>query len=154
MTDCFDYYGPHNEWRCMEAIENYEKNELNFYVKYGEIGSIGGAEKAYFKQKHRLIWERRHPEIMAERQRQVEQHRQEVEAGNFNVHFWKYGQHSQDKGKMPNLYGKLEIPTKYHPERNETDDRSSPLKSTDQVREAHPERKSFLSRFLQYEVGR
>lgn len=41
---------------------------MNFFIKYGELGSEADVRDAYMKQKHRMIWERRHPEIMAERE--------------------------------------------------------------------------------------
>lgn len=44
-----------------------EENELNFFIKYGELGQEGDVRDAYMKQKHRMIWERRHPEIMKAR---------------------------------------------------------------------------------------
>lgn len=31
--DCFDYYGPNQMWKCAEAIETFEENELNFFIK-------------------------------------------------------------------------------------------------------------------------
>lgn len=40
-----------------------EENELNFFIKYGELGSEADVRDAYMKQKHRMIWERRNPEV-------------------------------------------------------------------------------------------
>ncbi|PIO67870.1 hypothetical protein TELCIR_10367 [Teladorsagia circumcincta] len=58
-----------------KVIEDLEENELNFFIKYGELGSEADVRDAYMKQKHRLIWERRHPEIMEERQRAIREHK-------------------------------------------------------------------------------
>lgn len=40
-----------------------EENELNFFIKYGELGSEADVRDAYMKQKHRMIWEKRNPEV-------------------------------------------------------------------------------------------
>merc|ERR1712107_962300 len=39
----------------------YEKAAENYYIKYGEVSRYyGRAEDALAKQKHRIMWERRH----------------------------------------------------------------------------------------------
>ena len=43
------------------------------------------------KQKHRLIWERRHPEILAERQRAYDEYLEKKKAGDYDYSFWKRG---------------------------------------------------------------
>lgn len=59
--ECELYYGsdayPNN---CGQAKEDYTVNETNWYIKYGELGAPGTVKDAYMKQKHRMIWERRH----------------------------------------------------------------------------------------------
>ncbi|CAD7079185.1 unnamed protein product [Hermetia illucens] len=40
--------------------EIYEKAATNWFIKYGDLGGYGDAKTCYMKQKHRLIWERRH----------------------------------------------------------------------------------------------
>ena len=37
----------------MKASENY-------FIKYGEMGYYARVENAFMKQKHRVMWERRH----------------------------------------------------------------------------------------------
>lgn len=35
----------------------------NLYIKYGDMPHYAEAEMAFSKQKHRMIWERRHGEV-------------------------------------------------------------------------------------------
>lgn len=40
------------------------KQKLFFYfLADGDLGYYGDAEAAYFKQKHRMVWERRHGKV-------------------------------------------------------------------------------------------
>lgn len=82
---------------CAKLIEDYEEAELNWFIKYGELGWGADAADCYMKQKHRMIWERRHPEIMAERQRLYEEHKRQLEGGHFDWGFWKKGMPFLDK---------------------------------------------------------
>uniref|UniRef100_A0AC35U416 NADH dehydrogenase [ubiquinone] 1 beta subcomplex subunit 10 n=1 Tax=Rhabditophanes sp. KR3021 TaxID=114890 RepID=A0AC35U416_9BILA len=82
---------------CGPVIEDMEEAELNFFIKYGELGSEADVRDVYMKQKHRLIWERRHPEIMAERDRQYLEHKENLKNGQFDYSFWKKGMFFQDK---------------------------------------------------------
>ena len=36
---------------------------MNFYIKYGDMFHKHGARDVLMKQKHRLMWERRHGEV-------------------------------------------------------------------------------------------
>ncbi|CAJ0575433.1 unnamed protein product, partial [Mesorhabditis spiculigera] len=74
-----------------------EENELNFFVKYGELGSEADVRDVYMKQKHRLVWERRHPEIMDARKQALEDHKARLASGEFDYSFWKKGMFYQDK---------------------------------------------------------
>ncbi|XP_046402209.1 NADH dehydrogenase [ubiquinone] 1 beta subcomplex subunit 10 [Ischnura elegans] len=60
FEDCTLYEGPNAPAKCKEILEQYEKAAENWFIKYGDLGGYGGAREAYMKQKHRLIWERRH----------------------------------------------------------------------------------------------
>jgi hypothetical protein len=40
------------------------------------------------KQKHRLIWERRHPEVLEERKRLTKEHKNAMKEGRFELEFW------------------------------------------------------------------
>lgn len=63
---CIQYNTPYI-MPCGPVVEDYEEAELNWFIKYGELGSETDAIDVLMKQKHRMIWERRHPEIMEER---------------------------------------------------------------------------------------
>ncbi|KAJ1363288.1 hypothetical protein KIN20_023123 [Parelaphostrongylus tenuis] len=80
-----------------QVIEDLEENELNFFIKYGELGSEADVRDAYMKQKHRLIWERRHPEIMEARKKALEEHKEKLAQGEFDYSFWKKGMFWHDK---------------------------------------------------------
>jgi len=59
--DCEIYYGPDAyPNHCAQAKEDFISNETNWFVKYGDLGASANAKSAYMKQKHRMIWERRH----------------------------------------------------------------------------------------------
>ena len=46
---------------CKPLYDAYEKAAENYYIKYGEVSRYyGRAEDALAKQKHRIMWERRH----------------------------------------------------------------------------------------------
>lgn len=58
--ECITFYGPDSDERCKKVAEEYEEAAGNWFMKYGDIGVAGTVKDAYMKQKHRLIWERRH----------------------------------------------------------------------------------------------
>ncbi|XP_071438554.1 NADH dehydrogenase [ubiquinone] 1 beta subcomplex subunit 10 [Hetaerina americana] len=60
FEDCTLYEKPNSLEKCKGLLEQYEKAAENWFIKYGDLGGYGGAREAYMKQKHRLIWERRH----------------------------------------------------------------------------------------------
>ncbi|KHN76737.1 NADH dehydrogenase [ubiquinone] 1 beta subcomplex subunit 10 [Toxocara canis] len=93
---CVNFNTP-NYSPCAQVIEDLEESELNFFIKYGELGSEADVRDAYMKQKHRMIWERRHPEIMAEREAALKEHKAKLAAGEFDYSFWKKGMFYQDK---------------------------------------------------------
>jgi hypothetical protein len=39
---------------------DFQRAAANFFIKYGELHFQSRAEDVLMKQKHRLIWERRH----------------------------------------------------------------------------------------------
>eukprot|EP00088_Acartia_fossae_P026171 TRINITY_DN2697_c0_g1_i1.p1 TRINITY_DN2697_c0_g1~~TRINITY_DN2697_c0_g1_i1.p1 ORF type:complete len:193 (-),score=25.48 TRINITY_DN2697_c0_g1_i1:171-749(-) len=51
---------PGSTHQCRAVLEAFEKANENFFIKYGELGKFPTAEQCYLKQKHRLMWERRH----------------------------------------------------------------------------------------------
>ncbi|VDN00771.1 unnamed protein product [Thelazia callipaeda] len=102
LSRCMDYYAP-NFVPCAKLIDDAEESELNFFIKYGELGQEGDVRDAYMKQKHRMIWERRHPEIM--KARAEAEHKKRVANGEYDYSFWKKGAWHSDKSRMemPNV---------------------------------------------------
>lgn len=60
QEDCVMYEGPNHKEKCAPLREAYEKAAENWFIKYGDLGVYGNVKDAYMKQKHRMIWERRH----------------------------------------------------------------------------------------------
>ncbi|XP_068200259.1 NADH dehydrogenase [ubiquinone] 1 beta subcomplex subunit 10-like [Palaemon carinicauda] len=60
QEDCAFYEAPNHKEKCAPLREAYEKAAENWFIKYGDLGAYGNVKDAYMKQKHRLIWERRH----------------------------------------------------------------------------------------------
>jgi len=50
---------------CNQIREQYDLAAKNWYIKYGDMGVHHKAEDALMKQKHRMIWERRHGTVGA-----------------------------------------------------------------------------------------
>lgn len=51
-----------------------------------------------------MIWERRHPEIMAERERKYQEYLEKKKNGHFDMSFWKKGLIWQDKKNFGEPY--------------------------------------------------
>lgn len=90
MDRCIEY-NYEDRSRCVEAIDEYEENDLNYYIKYGEMSVGDSAIQVYMKQKHRMIWERRHPKIMELRAKALEKHREDVKNGIYDEWFYRRG---------------------------------------------------------------
>jgi len=67
LTDCVMYHrssldrdDPANA--CEEIKKTFEKAQSNFYIKYGDMPYYATSKDVLMKQKHRLVWERRHGE--------------------------------------------------------------------------------------------
>ena len=58
--ECEWYYQGDKPKYCTTAKDDYEQAETNWFSKYGDLGAGGTVLDAYMKQKHRMIWERRH----------------------------------------------------------------------------------------------
>merc|ERR1712080_585409 len=53
-----------SEHVCKPLFDTYNNAAKNYFIKYGELGVLNcAAERALMKQKHRLMWERRHGEV-------------------------------------------------------------------------------------------
>ncbi|KAK3796468.1 hypothetical protein RRG08_009245 [Elysia crispata] len=63
MIECITWEGPDSNYKCRKLQEDYETTATNWFIKYGDIRTHKGSIEAYMKQKHRLIWERQHPDI-------------------------------------------------------------------------------------------
>lgn len=63
FEDCVLYEAPDHMTKCLSFKEAYEKGAENWFTKYGDLGATGKARECYMKQKHRLIWERRHGKV-------------------------------------------------------------------------------------------
>ncbi|KAI6206664.1 NADH dehydrogenase [ubiquinone] 1 beta subcomplex subunit 10 [Aphelenchoides besseyi] len=100
---CITYNNPY-VMPCAPLMEEFEEAELNWFIKYGELGYKADAMDVLMKQKHRMIWERRHPEIMAERQRAYDDHKEKLRNGIFEQSFWKKGLIYMDKKHLNQPY--------------------------------------------------
>lgn len=67
--------------KCRQLSEDYQTALVNYYVKYGDLRAKATCVDAYMKQKHRLIWQRRHPDVdlygyskIQELQKKTEEH--------------------------------------------------------------------------------
>lgn len=61
------------------------------------------------KQKHRMIWERRNPEAMAERQKAYEEHKRLLNEGIYDHWFWKRGPAFMYKDYMASQFRRQNI---------------------------------------------
>ncbi|GAB6032646.1 hypothetical protein CHUAL_011524 [Chamberlinius hualienensis] len=66
--ECRVYEYPDHREKCAQIYEDYEQAAENYFIKYGDLGYHGNVVDAFMKQKHRLIWERRHPKNNKEKQ--------------------------------------------------------------------------------------
>ncbi|XP_074027474.1 NADH dehydrogenase (ubiquinone) PDSW subunit [Leptinotarsa decemlineata] len=57
---CSMYEAPDHLEKCTPLFRQYEEATTNWFIKYGDLGAYHNATSAYMKQKHRMIWERRH----------------------------------------------------------------------------------------------
>jgi len=60
MDDCVREEYPDHATNCFKLKDDYEKAAENWFTKYGDLGAFFDVKMAYMKQKHRLLWERRH----------------------------------------------------------------------------------------------
>jgi len=62
MDDCLREEYPDFQ-RCTPMKETYDQASADWFEKYGDLGMIHTVIDAYMKQKHRLLWERRHGKV-------------------------------------------------------------------------------------------
>jgi len=59
--ECEHYHQrPDADKYCQKLRDDYETAVTNWFIKYGDIGPKIDSKSAFMKQKHRLLWERRH----------------------------------------------------------------------------------------------
>ncbi|XP_046991510.1 NADH dehydrogenase [ubiquinone] 1 beta subcomplex subunit 10 [Schistocerca americana] len=58
--DCVHYETPDHVPKCKLLLDQYNKAAENWFIKYGDLGFVGDVRDAFMKQKHRMVWERRH----------------------------------------------------------------------------------------------
>ncbi|XP_013199461.2 NADH dehydrogenase [ubiquinone] 1 beta subcomplex subunit 10-like [Amyelois transitella] len=58
--DCMLYESPDHLTQCKSLLDRYKDAEECWFIKYGDLGANGTARKAYMKQKHRMIFEKRY----------------------------------------------------------------------------------------------
>nr|CAG4651520.1 EOG090X0LTN [Simocephalus serrulatus] len=58
--ECVIYEQPDHTRKCEKLQADFAKVSENFFIKYGELGPNNDVKDAYMKQKHRMLWERRH----------------------------------------------------------------------------------------------
>jgi len=59
--ECEHYHGATDAPKyCAKLKEDYETAETNWFIKYGDLGHTRDVVNGYMKQKHRMLWERRH----------------------------------------------------------------------------------------------
>jgi len=63
FEDCVLYEAPDEKTRCKDILKMYEDAAENWFIKYGDMGGYHNVQTAYMKQKHRMIWERRHGKV-------------------------------------------------------------------------------------------
>ncbi|XP_026468457.1 NADH dehydrogenase [ubiquinone] 1 beta subcomplex subunit 10 [Ctenocephalides felis] len=60
FEDCSLYEAPDDAEKCRTLLDQYNEASTNWFIKYGDLGGYHNVRRAYMKQKHRMIWERRH----------------------------------------------------------------------------------------------
>ncbi|GFQ83863.1 NADH dehydrogenase 1 beta subcomplex subunit 10, partial [Trichonephila clavata] len=58
-VECVRYEGYESQERCRKIFQDYAEAELNYFIKYGDLGAYAHVKYAYMKQKHRMVYERR-----------------------------------------------------------------------------------------------
>ncbi|CAK9801248.1 NADH dehydrogenase [ubiquinone] 1 beta subcomplex subunit 10 [Anthophora plagiata] len=61
--DCAWYYGEDKDDYCLDLLKVVEDASAAWFSRYGDIGATGNVITAFMRQKHRMIWERRHGPI-------------------------------------------------------------------------------------------
>jgi len=70
--DCLRYRGYDQAERCEPLKIEFEENQTNWFIKYGDLPFNKDSKECYFKQLHRMVWERRQAEKKARGEPTVE----------------------------------------------------------------------------------
>ncbi|XP_022900349.2 NADH dehydrogenase [ubiquinone] 1 beta subcomplex subunit 10 [Onthophagus taurus] len=73
FEECNMYEQPDHIERCAPIRKDYEEASTNWFTKYGDLGAYHNVRSAYMKQKHRMIWERRHGPVGSGMKKQEEE---------------------------------------------------------------------------------
>ena len=60
--ECLRYNSHDLAEKCEPMREEYEENQTNWFIKYGDLLYNKDCRQAYYKQLHRMVWERRQQE--------------------------------------------------------------------------------------------
>lgn len=63
---CFQWYGKQRdlvEKHCGQVMKDYDESSTNYFIKYGDMGSVYNVKNAFMKQKHRMLWEQKYGEV-------------------------------------------------------------------------------------------
>uniref|UniRef100_A0A7R9JUD8 NADH dehydrogenase [ubiquinone] 1 beta subcomplex subunit 10 n=1 Tax=Timema genevievae TaxID=629358 RepID=A0A7R9JUD8_TIMGE len=60
FEDCVLYEAPDEKVKCKHLFDQYNDATESWFTKYGDLGAYTNVKSAFMKQKHRMIWERRH----------------------------------------------------------------------------------------------
>ncbi|KAG0720173.1 NADH dehydrogenase [ubiquinone] 1 beta subcomplex subunit 10 [Chionoecetes opilio] len=63
QEDCIIFEKNDHRIKCRDIMQEYDKAAENWFIKHGDLGVYGDVRTAYMKQKHRLVWERRHGKV-------------------------------------------------------------------------------------------
>nr|CAG4637537.1 EOG090X0LTN [Ceriodaphnia reticulata] len=61
--ECIVFEQPDHIRKCQKLKEDFNKVSENYCMKYSDIGAYNDVKEAYMKQKHRMLWERRHGKV-------------------------------------------------------------------------------------------
>nr|CAG4647592.1 EOG090X0LTN [Megafenestra aurita] len=60
LKECILHEQPDHNRKCEKLKADFMQVSENFLIKYGDLGPWNDVKDGYLKQKHRMLWERRH----------------------------------------------------------------------------------------------
>jgi len=58
--ECIAHWMPDGDFKCQKEIKDEMEAERNWQIKHGDLGISFCSLHAFYKQKHRMVYERRH----------------------------------------------------------------------------------------------